>query len=269
MWLNQENIPPVYTKFILDRMSITQVMNYVKKQQEGGYKGKKARSILSQWEDYLSMCQKQKKDVNDAMIYRPRELKRRHAEIVEEIRKEDMIRRMKKDRKQKREEARKMRKKYPGAEEILREIRSRYEYQNEDYMVIVPKNLIEIIVEGNALHHCVGSSERYFERIMRRETYICFLRRTAEPKVPFYTLEVEPGGTIRQHRSMYDEEPGIEEIRGFLREWQKVIKKRLTEEDKRLAGVSRVLREKNIEELKEKKNERVLKGLMEDFLEAI
>lgn len=268
-WLERENVTAVYVKFIQDRMSLTQAMNYVIRQQGDGYKGKKVRSILSQWEDYLSMCKRQKKDVNDAMIYRPRELKRRHAEIVEEIRKEDMIRRMKADREQKREEAQKMREKYPGAEETLHEIRSRYEYRNEEYMVIVPQNLIEIIMEGNALHHCVGSSERYFERIMRRETYICFLRRVSEPKVPFYTLEVEPGGTIRQHRSMYDEEPGIQEIRGFLREWQQVIKKRLTEEDKRLAGVSRELREKNIEELKAKKNERVLKGLMEDFLEAM
>ena len=162
-----------------------------------------------------------------------------------------------------------MREKYPGAEETLREIKSRYEYQNEEYMVIVPQNLIEIVVEGNTLHHCVGSSERYFERIMHRETYICFLRRVNEPEVPFYTLEIEPGGTIRQHRSMYDEEPGIQEIRGFLKEWQQVIKKRLTENDRKLAETSRVLREKNIEELIEKKNERVLKGLMEDFMEAV
>lgn len=268
-WLEKEDVTQVRVKFILDQMSLTQIMNYVKKQQEGGYRGKTAKAILSQWEDYLSMCKRQKKDVTDEMVYRPRELKRRHAEIVEEIRKEDIIKQMKADRKAKREQARKMREKYPGAEENLQEIRSRYEYQNEEYMVIVPQHLIEIVMEGNALHHCVGSSERYFERIMRRETYICFLRRTKEPKIPFYTLEVEPGGTIRQHRGMYDEEPGIEEIRGFLKEWQRVIKKRMTEEDKRLAGVSRILREKNLEELREKKNERVLKALMEDFMEAM
>lgn len=268
-WLVNEDITIVRVNFILDRMSLTQIMHYVIRQQGEGYKGQKARGILSTWEDYLSMCKKKNKDISDEMIYRPKELKRRHAEIVEEIRKEEMIRRMRADRKQKAEEAKKMREKYPGAEDTLREIRSRYEYKNEEYMVIVPKNLIEIMIEGNALHHCVGSSERYFERIMRKETYICFLRRVSEPKTPFYTLEVEPGGTIRQHRSMYDEEPGIEEIRGFLKEWQQTIKKRLTEEDRRLAGVSRILREKNIEELKAKKNERVLKGLMEDFLEAI
>ncbi len=88
------------------------------------------------------------------------------------------------------------------------------------------------------------------------------------PGIPFYTIEVEPGGTIRQHRSYYDEEPGIEEIRVFLKEWQKAIRKRLTEEDKKLAKISKIKREANIAELEEKKNTRVLQGLVEDFLEA-
>lgn len=88
------------------------------------------------------------------------------------------------------------------------------------------------------------------------------------PGIPFYTIEVEPGGTIRQHRSYYDEEPGIEEIRVFLKSWQKAIRKRLTEEDKKLAKISKIKREANIAELEEKKNIRVLQGLAEDFLEA-
>ena len=94
------------------------------------------------------------------------------------------------------------------------------------------------------------------------------MRRQGAPGIPFYTIEVEPGGTIRQHRSYYDEEPGIEEIRVFLKEWQKAIRKRLTEEDRKLAKISKVKREANIAELKEKNNTRVLQGLAEDFLEA-
>ena len=103
---------------------------------------------------------------------------------------------------------------------------------------------------------------------MRHETYICFLRRTKEPDIPYYTIEVEPGGTIRQHRSFYDEEPGIKEIRSFLKKWQKVIRGRMKEEDRRREKTSRRLREANIRELIDKGNTRVLNGLMEDFMEA-
>lgn len=36
-----------------------------------------------------------------------------------------------------------------------------------------------------------------------------------------------------------DEEPGIEQIRDFLKEWQRVLKKRLTKADKELAKISK------------------------------
>ena len=215
------------------------------------------------------MCGNLGKDVHDEMVYRPRELKRRHDEAVEETRKRRMMEQLKRDRKANAEMARRMREKYPGAEEILKEIAPKYEYKGELYMIMVPRDLSQIAAEGAALHHCAGSSERYFERIMQRETYICFLRRMSEPEIPYYTIEVEPGGTIRQHRSYLDEEPGIEEIRGFLREWQRVIRKRLTEADHKLARESAIKRQKNIEELKENNNTRVLKGLEEDFMEAV
>lgn len=229
---------------------------------------RKENAVLEQYEDYLSMCQATGKDLTDEMVYRPRELKRRHDEVIVDQQQMQILREMSRDSEQREAYAREMREKYPTAEQTLQEIRERYEYENGEYKIIVPQTLMDIVLEGRALHHCVGSSERYFDRIEDRETYICFLRRQSAPGVPFYTIEVEPGGTIRQHRSYLDEEPGIEEIRGFLREWQKVLKSRLTWKDRELARTSKIKREQNIEELKAKRNTRVLKGLEEDFLEA-
>ena len=120
-----------------------------------------------------------------------------------------------------------------------------------------------------ALHHCVGNTERYFDRIVSRVTYICFLRKASSPEEPFYTIEVEPGGTIRQHRGAYDEEPDIDLIKPFLREWQKAIRARMGREDHEYAKRSEELRRQNIKELEEKQNTRVLNGLMEDLMEAI
>lgn len=268
-FVQAEELGIVYTKFIADKMTPEQIMNYVFKQRETGYKRKSAKSILNQWEDYLSMSKRLGKDVTDEMVYRPRELKRRHDEAVEAIRRIEMIAAMKRDAKEKEKRAKELRERYPGAEEILAEIAPRYEYENSEYKIIVPRNLTDIMTEGNALHHCVGSTDRYFERIRDQETYICFLRRQSAPDLPYYTIEVEPGGTIRQHRGMYDEEPNIGEIRGFLREWQKILKKRLHSKDWQLAEESRIKREKNLEQLRKANNERVLKGLAEDFMEAV
>lgn len=195
-------------------------------------------------------------------------MKRRHDELVEENHKKQMLLNMERDRERAQEEAERMRQKYPGAEGILQEVKGKLEYSDGTYRIMVPRDFCEIAMEGAALHHCAGATERYFDRIMQRETYICFLRRVSEPDIPYYTIEVEPGGTIRQHRGYLDEEPGIEEIKPFLRAWQKEIRRRMKGKDFEHAERSAVLREKNMEELREKNNTRVLKGLMEDLMEV-
>lgn len=268
-WLSREDIWPEDVQFIQERMNIQQVMNYVKRQQAEGYATRNAEGVLNQWKDYLSMCKNLGKKIDDEMMYRPRELKRRHDECVEEINRQRMLEDMKRNEKQRAEEARRMREKFPGAEDILQEITPKYEYSSTEYVITVPQTLMDIITEGQALHHCAGATDRYFDRILQRETYICFLRKTADPGTPYYTIEVEPGGTIRQHRGYLDEEPGIEQIKPFLREWQQVVKKRLNARDHEYAKISAVKRAENIEELKAKNNTRVLQGLMEDFMEAI
>lgn len=267
-WMTANRIRPEDIRELEEYMSPQQIMNYIIRQQAEQYPGKKPKEVLEEYKDYINMCEACSKNMKDEMVYRPRELKRRHDEVVVDRQQMQILRELDTNTEAKEKYAEEMQQKFPKAEGIMKEIKSRYEYENEEYKILVPDTLIDIVKEGRALHHCAGSSERYFDRIESRETYICFLRRQEAPGIPFYTIEVEPGGTIRQHRSYLDEEPGIEQIREFLKEWQKVIRKRLTEEDKKLAKISKIKREANIEELKAKNNTRVLQGLAEDFLEA-
>ena len=233
-------------------------MNYVTRQQAESYPEMSAHSVISQYEDYMDMCKKLKKDTSDPMVYRPKELKRRHNEAVLEI-----------EANSARLEAEEWSRKYPEVEKVLKEIKPKLEYKNDDYEIIVPQKTVDIVLEGRYLHHCVASSDRYFDRIKSHETYICFLRKVKEPDTPFYTIEVEPDGTIRQHRGAMDEEPELDKVKPFLRDWQQAIKKRMKAEDKAHAKLSAIKREENIEELKRNNNTRVLKGLMEDFMAAV
>lgn len=43
----------------------------------------------------------------------------------------------------------------------------------------------------------------YFQQIQTREAYILFVRLRQEIDRPYYTLEVEPDGTIRQRQTGY------------------------------------------------------------------
>lgn len=241
-----------------DKMSVEQAMNYIERQRKESYKGKTIRQVISQYSDYIGMCIRLKKNIADEMVYKPRELKRRHDEAVFQIAEREA-----------KLEAAEYSRRFPGVEDVLAEIKKKYEYEGEDYFIMVPEKCVDIVTEGRTLHHCAGSTDRYFDRIKQRETYICFLRKKTEPDMPYYTIEVEPGGTIRQHRGYLDEEPEIEQVRPFLKEWQKVIKQRIDKKDEEYAAASAIKRAENIEELKQKNNRRVLEGLMEDFMEAV
>ena len=101
------------------------------------------------------------------------------------------------------------------------------------------------------LCHCVGSSDRYWDRIERNEAFILFLRKASDPDLPYYTLEVEPDGTVRQKRTKFDrQESDIEEATKFLAKWQTVVAKRLTKGDRKKAADSRVLREQEFEQMR-------------------
>ena len=69
---------------------------------------------------------------------------------------------------------------------------------NDKYTVIVPESSKEIIQEGEMQHNCVGKMG-YIEKMAKRATIICFLRKSEEPDKSFVTIELDPNRkTIRQ-----------------------------------------------------------------------
>lgn len=238
-WFCSQEVKADDLKFIRDRMSIVQIYNYMRRQmRETRMSGKE---LLTTWADYLSMAQRFGMDTNDAIIYRVRKLRQRHDELVARCNQKELTLR-----------AGEVLKEYPNIERIYESIRGIYAFTAEDYTVVVPSCIEEIMLEGEHLHHCVGGSERYWERIERKESYVLFLRRTSDLQKSYYTLEIEPDGTVRQKRTMYDrQESDIEDAKKFLKKWQKEISRRLTDEERELAKTSRVLREREFAQLRE------------------
>lgn len=62
---------------------------------------------------------------------------------------------------------------------------------NDKYAVVVPKSCQEIIQEGEQQHNCVGKNG-YIERMAKRETIICFLRKKEDTNKSFVTIELSP-----------------------------------------------------------------------------
>ena len=232
-WFEKHRISARDILFIVDRMSPVQIRNYLQKQKV--HFDNSCRQALTTWQDYLAMAEKLHIDTSDEIIYRARKLRQRHDELVLQCEKGNI-----------QSQAEQMEKKYPHVNGICKEIQEKYAYADDAYTLIAPSNVLDILTEGRMLHHCVGNDgagERYYDRIERRESFILFLRRTAEPEDPYYTLEIEPDGTVRQKRTLFDRQhEDIEQATEFLVKWQKVIAARLTGQDLKLAQRSRELR---------------------------
>ena len=239
-WMAKEELEPKDLQFVLDRMSICQVRHYLVKQSEKS--GDDISHILQVWKDYLSMAGKLRLDVYDSIIYRASDLQRRHSEAVIQM-----------EEKKKEIRRRELEEKYVGFQEQLIALKEKYEFSAGEYQIVAPKSIDDILYEGDTLHHCVNKTDNYFDRIASKESYILFLRKKENPEVPFYTLEVEPDGTIRQKRAEFDRQnKDIDEVTSFLRLWQKEIQKRLTKKDRKSTEESRKLRQQNYQELRDK-----------------
>lgn len=241
LWFCQKKVAPDDLKFIRDRMSAVQVCHYMKRQLKDSHY-RSASHMLTTWADYLSMAARFHLDVSNEIVFRVRNLRQRHDELVARSNQDKDLS----------VQIGEVMLAHPQVESILQSLASKYSYTGDKYLVAVPTSVEDIIQEGRYLNHCIASSKRYWERMECGESYLLFLRKTCAPQTPYYTMEVEPGGTVRQLRTFYDNQnDDVNEARGFLREWQAAVAERITEEDRQAAAISQVLRNQEFEQMRQ------------------
>lgn len=208
------------------------------------------------------MALRMKMDVEKELIYKPKDVKQAHDELVRLCGGVNVAKR-----------AGEIVQKFPDVETIMQAIKKKFEYGDDTYTVVVPARIEDIIYEGRTLGHCLDKSDIYFDRIQRKESFIVFLRKTDDIEKPYYTLEVEPDGTARQKRTTGDrQDKDFQEAVSFIRKWQREVRKRIDKADKELAAQSAKLREAEFRELR-KNQTKVWHGalagkLLADVLEA-
>ena len=213
-------------------LSISKICNYLRKQismrdpkrlRRGTY------SIWTDWNDYVDMMKKLKMDTKNELLLKPKDITIAHNELVARL-----------SMKESKKEIKAKEKKFKTAQELMAAgDLKKYEYEGEKYCIIAPEGIEDIYKEGLALKHCIHTCDIYFQRIDIKETYLLFLRRTQARDTPWYTLEIEPGGNIRQKKSVLNEAySDLEDAMPFLKEWQQWVKKNLSKEDKELAKKS-------------------------------
>lgn len=200
------------SSLIEDVGSVTKVVNYIKKQDV------KPDKFLTEWKDYLRMAQAEGYDTSDSIVRFPKDLKRRHDELAAAIserqHQEQLMARAEKNRAL---NARIV-KHLPKAKRLF--------WENEKYIIIPAGTAEELEQEGRTLHHCVGSSPVYKERMANGTGWILFLRKKEDLEKPYYTVEIDlEDDRIVQYYSEFDRQPDKKEIDKVLTEYRNHLKK--------------------------------------------
>ena len=190
-------------------------LNYIEKQT------RTQSDTLTEWRDYLKMAKEEHLDVYDDIVRMPKELHRRHNELVE-------LRNKKADEK-----------KLKGYRKYDRQIRKRLEevkmylWEDKNYMIVPAAKCEELMREGRALHHCVGASDTYMKRMAAGTSWILFLRRKEDPEEPYYTIEIDvKDDGILQWYSEYDRKPDRGKIEKVLKKFKESVKRKRAQEAK-------------------------------------
>ena len=87
--------------------------------------------------------------------------------------------------------------------EELDKQRKEYEYEDDDYIIRLPKTLAEIVNEGSVQRICIGG---YTSRHATGGTNLFFLRKKSDEDTPFYAIEMSNSKVIVQ-------------IHGYCNQW--------------------------------------------------
>ena len=266
------------------KVEVRELMNYINRVQQssgGGCwqcPGITLQAAYTLWGDYIALAEKAGKIGTVSPM--PKDLKAEHDKMLDAAR-------IAEERKKKREwaemrqrridtaqkEGKQYERRYKGIRQFYKTVQ-KYAYKGEKYIVSVPTCIGDVLFDAMELSHCVyRAPERYLDRIKSGESFLLFVRWARTPNIPYYTIEVEPGGTVRQLRTVSDTQDNhVSEIRAFLAEWQVQLQDKLTPKEREAAAASRELRIEGYTTLRKNKvevrNGHLRGQLLADVLEA-
>lgn len=179
-----------YIRLLCERTNLTpkKVTGYLIKQKVSGH----------YWLDYLNMAQKAYTEGYELM---PRDIKTAHDRCVNIINalKRTLI---------------------ESFTKVRNKSLEKFIYEENGLKIVLPGSVEDIVNEGKALCHCVAG---YADRHFKGETTIVFLRKTDAIDKPYYTIELDKLGQIKQcygYRNNYANNPKPDSIKEFEKHYE-------------------------------------------------
>ena len=203
-------------------LTLQRAVNYIRKLSEK--QDMYPRDIVGRYKDYLDLAEDLGMDIRDEIVCHNPKMMELHDRYDEE--------------KKRREGAQRdidLDKKYQNIEANKEKTEKHFAFENKELVIMVPGRPSDITEEGRRQHHCVGTNENYISRMNASVAFILFLRKKEAPDEPYYTLEVEYDGNVKQAYGKFDRKPDWEQVSGVLEKFTRTVRKR-TDKERTMAG---------------------------------
>lgn len=170
--------------------------------------------------DYIRMRKEIGYDLSNEIILFPKELHRRHNEMVLETEKTELDKRVKG-----------VSERYPNIEKLYKKLSDKYSAAAGGLIIRPAKDAAEIVIEGRILHHCVGG-DAYLSKHNKGDSVILFLRKISDKDTPYITVEIK-GTKILQWYGAYDKKPDEAMVRAWLDTYVAELEKREKKQEKK------------------------------------
>ena len=180
------------------RLTVMRCLRYLERQRSG------INTLL----DYWNMANHAGLDLRDEHVQLPKSLKREHDRLVE-------MERIARNEEEKRKKLAEIEKRRPAFEKAVAPLEA-WAWEDAGICVRPVHTEEELIDEGSALCHCVGT---YGETVARGDSCIFFVRRADAPDKPWYTLQVELKTLKEIQNHGMRNCPPTKEVREFVGRW--------------------------------------------------
>lgn len=209
VWIKRHIIGEYNIITALKKVPASKLIGYINKQftllhpqrtQNGRTRFNSMNDVLQEYNDYLSMCEKEGLDICSNKILFPQNVKVAHDRLSRRIK-------IRKNEEHRRKFA-----------EVVELLAHKFDFAHEGLQIIQPSCMDDIINEGNALNHCVGS---YVESMANGKCIILFIRRSDTLQKPFYTMELRDN-KVSQVRGE-DNGGATPEVNQIVSLWEKKV----------------------------------------------
>ena len=221
--ITRQNIDVEHMNLKRTGMTIQRMVNYITRQ--SAELNKTFFDTIRLYSDYLDMAWTLGADLKDEIICRTSRLQEMHDRYARE-----------KNANIDKYNAQSADKRFTKISEKYEENTEHFKYSKAGLTIMVPTCASDIQFEGKRQHHCVGASDRYLSRMNEGESFILFLRKEEAKEEPYYTLEVEYDGKVRQSYGAYDRKPDWDKVEPVLIGFTRAIGKRTQRERQMAAG---------------------------------